>query len=84
MPWNGCFELFHDFVAGDSLFIPFNILKEPEVVACAVRNQISPMALSAVTKTFISSGGADISKFNLEHSQAHRYVLICRNHNSCL
>ena len=44
-----------NFVAGDNLFIPHDILKSPEVVACAVRNQITPMALSAVVKALIST-----------------------------
>jgi len=60
------------FIAGETLFVPHNILKSPEVVSCAIRNKISTTALSAVTKAFIGGCDGDITKFNLEYSQSHR------------
>ena len=57
---------------GEDIHIPFNILKSPQLVSTAVRNNISPTALSATMHSLITSCKGDPSTLNLHHSQAYR------------
>ena len=54
---------------GENLFIPPNILHHPEVQSTAIRNKISPTALSSITASIISSCGGDIGKFPTSYAQ---------------
>lgn len=62
---------------GEWVFIPPDILKSPEFISSAVRNNVSPTALSAIMKSLISSCNGDISKFNLDATQSYRYRVEC-------
>ena len=62
----------HSRKTGEDIHIPFNILKSPQLVSTAVRNNISPTALSATMHSLITSCKGDPSKLNLHHSQAYR------------
>ena len=58
--------------SGVTVFIPHDILKSRELVACSIRNNISSTKLSAVLHTLISACGEDPSKVSLDPSTVHR------------
>ena len=51
------------------------ILKNPSVVECFVRNNISPTAAAAAVETIIKASGGDTSKVKLSYSSSYRYRL---------
>lgn len=59
---------------GTTIFIPHDVLKSSLIVSAAVRNKISPTALSATLHSVIDACAGDSSKVNLHHSQAYRWV----------
>lgn len=58
---------------GTTIHVPFDICKHPAIVGCSVRNNVSPVTLSALVRELILACGGDASKINLHHSQALRY-----------
>ena len=56
----------------DNIFIPFDILKNPSVVACSTRCNISNGTLSSLMFAIITSCGGDPTKFNIHETQAFR------------
>ena len=60
---------------GEYIFMRYDILKNPLVVAAAVRNKIKPTGLAQITTAIIDSCGGDTSKFNLAYTQSYRLVL---------
>ena len=60
---------------GEKIFIPHDILKNPMVVAAAVRNKIKPTGLAQITNAIINSCGGDTEKFNLAYTQSYRLVV---------
>lgn len=58
---------------GVNLFMPHDILKKPAVVSSAIRNKITPTALSAIVSSIVTSCGADPEKLNLHFTQSYRY-----------
>ena len=57
---------------GVQLFIPHDILKNPDVVSCSTRCNISNGSLSSLMHTVITSCGGAASKVNLHETQAFR------------
>ena len=57
---------------GVQLFIPHDILKNPDVVSCSTRCNISNGSLSSSMHTVITSCGVAASKVNLHETQAFR------------
>ena len=55
-----------------NVFIPHDILKSKELVACSIRNNISSTKLSAILHTMISAWGGDPSTVSLDPSTVHR------------
>ena len=53
--------------------MPHSILKSPRFVSSAVRNNVAPTVLSALTKSLLVSCNADTTKFNLDPTQSYRY-----------
>ena len=60
-------------VTGTSGFWTPTILKSPAVVAAAVRNNVTPTALAALTHSLISATGGDPSKVYLNYSTVWKY-----------
>ena len=54
------------------MFAPYDILKDPEVIAVAVRNNISATALSALFRTFITKCGGDPNAVCLSYASIQR------------
>lgn len=61
---------------GESIFIPHDILKDPQVVSCMVRNRISPAAAASLVHSIISASNGDPSKFCIHETTALRLVAI--------
>ena len=59
--------------SGEKIFVPHDILKDPNVVAWSVRNKISHTQVSSFVSMLISTCGGDTSKINLSASTALRY-----------
>ena len=57
---------------GDNIFIPSDILKNPSVVACSTRCNISNGTLLSLMYVIITSCGGDPTKFNIHETQAFR------------
>ena len=57
---------------GQSVFIPHDILKNPQLVSSMARNKISPVAASSFLHSLISACGGDTHKFCLHETQALR------------
>ena len=60
---------------GTSVFFSHDILKSPDVVSTATRNNVTPTALSEIAKSLISVGGGDPDKVCLNYSTAYRYEI---------
>lgn len=58
--------------SGSAAFWPHDILKTPKVVQSALRNNISPTALSDLTLAFISATSGDPNKVSTSYSTAVR------------
>lgn len=58
---------------GSSAFWHHDVLKNPNVIQEAVRNNISIPALTNITRTLIKATEGDHSKVNLSYTQAYRY-----------
>ena len=59
---------------GTSIFIPHDILKNEALQSCAVRNKISPTALSSIIKTFVEACNGNSSEICLHHTQSQRLL----------
>ncbi|KAL7631839.1 UNVERIFIED_CONTAM: hypothetical protein RMT77_017863 [Armadillidium vulgare] len=59
--------------SGEHTFIPHEILKNKNVVAWSVRNNVSNTKMNSFIHMMISVCGGDVSKINLSASSAHRY-----------
>ena len=57
---------------GTSLFVPYDIMKNPAFVSAYVRNGISPTAMSAVLHELITVCGGDPLKVSLSYATANR------------
>ena len=63
---------------GTWIFLSHDILKSPDVVSTATRNNVTPTALSEIVKCLISAGGGDPGRVCLNYSTAYRYkVEVC-------
>ena len=61
-----------------SIFLSHDILKSPDVVSTATRNNVTPTALSETVKYLISADGGDPGRVCLNYSTAYRYkVEVC-------
>ena len=58
---------------GEHIFVPHDILKNSNVIAWSVRNNISNTKMNSFVHLMISVCGGDVSKINLSSSSAHRY-----------
>lgn len=59
--------------SGEHIFVPHDILKNPNVVAWSVRNNVSNTKMNSFVHMMVSVCGGDVSKINLSASSAHRY-----------
>ena len=59
--------------AGVDVFIPHDILKSSELIACSLRNNISSTQLSAIVHSLILACGGDSTKVSLSSCSAWRY-----------
>ena len=57
---------------GTTGFFNHDILKSPDVVSTAIRNNITPTALSAITASIIKAAGGDADKVSLNYATAYR------------
>ena len=58
---------------GTPVFVPHDILRNRDVVATAVRNKISPTALSATVRTVIQVCGGDNAAVSIHPSTSYRH-----------
>ena len=59
---------------GTTVFIPHNILKSPKVIETAVRNKITPTALSSLFHSIICAMSGDSSRVDLSYTTAYRCI----------
>ncbi|RXG72673.1 hypothetical protein Avbf_02847 [Armadillidium vulgare] len=59
--------------SGEHIFVPHDILKNPNVVAWSVRNNVSNTKMNSFVHMMISVCGGDVSKIDLSVNSAHRY-----------
>ncbi|KAL7639231.1 UNVERIFIED_CONTAM: hypothetical protein RMT77_010765 [Armadillidium vulgare] len=59
--------------SGEHIFVPHDILKNPNVVAWSVRNNVSNIKMNSFVYMMVSVCGGDVSKINLSASSAHQY-----------
>ena len=48
---------------GSFIFLSHDILKSPDVVSTATRNNVTPTALSEIVKCLISAGGGTLTEY---------------------
>ena len=58
---------------GTHIFVPHDILKSPSLVSTAVRNQITPTALSATVQALITACDGNSESVNIHPTQSQRY-----------
>ena len=58
---------------GTNIFVPHDILKSPGLVSAAVRNQITPTALSATINAMITACDGNTESVNINPTQSQRY-----------
>ena len=58
---------------GIDIFVPHDILKNPDLVSCSIRNNISSTQLSAIVHSLVAACGGDLYKLCLNPRTAHRY-----------
>ena len=54
------------FKSGTDIFIPYNVLQLPDVVAVATRLEMTPADVATITTALILACGGDISKVKNE------------------
>ena len=57
---------------GIDIFVPHDILKNPDLVSCSIRNNISSTQLSAIVHSLVAACGGDLYKLCLNPRTAHR------------
>ena len=60
-------------LSGTNIHIPYDVLKSPQLVSVAVRNNNSPTALASTLETLIETCDGETSTVNLHPSQSYRY-----------
>ena len=62
-----------------SIFVPYDILRSPQVVSTSTKNKITPTAMSEALTTIIAAYGENTDSVNLHWSTAYRYKVEASN-----